>query len=247
MNENKKPLITIAKYTSQGGRPENEDSCGYITDGKGKVCVVVADGLGGEGQGALASKTAMDVIFDRFKEKAADSPEDMSVWFANANEKVMEMQSPECSMKTTLVVLQFSKESAMWAHVGDSRLYHFVNGKNVSRTFDHSVSQMAVLRGEIKDEDIRGHVDRNRLLKAIGRDEGITAELSQVLNINDGSEHAFLLCTDGFWEYVLENEMEESLKACDNAKNWLVEMSGILKSRAKPGNDNNTAIAIIIK
>lgn len=239
-------MISIAKYSGLGGRPENEDSCNYVTN-KGKLCAVVADGLGGEGKGGLASHTAMDAVLDSFKEKPADSPSDMSAWFSLANEKVMDMQTPECAMKTTLVVLQISKTVAMWGHVGDTRLYHFVDGAYAERTFDHSVSQMAVLRGEIKEEDIRGHVDRNRLLKAIGRDEGITAELSEITDLTDGAKHAFLLCTDGFWEYVLENEMEDTLRNAGSAKEWIDEMLGILKSRAKPDHDNNTAIAVIIE
>ncbi len=247
MSDIKKPLISISKYTNVGGRSDNEDSCGYATNKKGKLCVVVADGLGGEGQGALASRTAMDAVLDSFKNQAAEEVTDMLLWFERANEKVLDMQTHECAMKTTLVALQISKEKAMCAHVGDSRLYHFVNGVYAGRTFDHSVSQMAVLRGEIRDEDIRGHVDRNRLLKAIGRDENVVAELSPVLNLQDGAHHAFLLCTDGFWEYVYEKEMEETLRTSENAKNWLKEMVSILRSRAKPDHDNNTAVAIIIK
>ncbi len=246
MSEEKKSLISIAKYSSKGGRSENEDSCGYTTDGKGSLLVVVADGLGGEGQGALASRTAMDALLDNFKKESAKEPSDMSLWFTIANEKVLEMQTPECSMKTTAVALQVTKHTAMWGHVGDTRLYHFVNGNYESRTFDHSVSQMSVLRGEIKEEDIRGHVDRNRLLKALGRDEGIVPELSDEIELGDEVQHAFLLCTDGFWEYVLENEMEECLRSSQSAKEWLDGMIEILKSRAKADNDNNTAVGLII-
>ena len=56
--------------------------------------------------------------------------------------------------------------------------------------------------------------------------------------------HAFLLCTDGFWEYVYETEMEEELRAAVSAKDWLERMKHRLDGRADQANDNNTAAAV---
>ena len=155
------------------------------------------------------------------------------------------MQTPEVEMKTTLVVLLLNHGRAMWAHIGDSRLYHFSGGKLIEQTFDHSVSQMAVLRGEIKQEDIRGHVDRSRLLRAIGREDTIKIDISEIIDLGDG-EHAFLLCTDGFWEYVTEQEMEKDLKRSSSPREWLDRMVKRLNKRTKnKNNDNNTAVAVM--
>lgn len=238
--------VTVAKYSDPGGRSENEDSCDYTTDTYGNLCAVVADGLGGEGGGARASAAALDAVFECFRSHYAEQADDMQQWFEIANDRVLGLQTPECEMKTTLVVIQIMNDNARWAHIGDSRLYHFADGKYVSRTFDHSVSQMAVLRGEIDESDIRGHVDRNRLLKAVGRSEDILAECSEGIGFDDGLEHAFLLCTDGFWEYIYEEEMEKTLQKSDDAGSWLKSMVSILESRIPQDNDNNTAIALII-
>ena len=239
--------ITIANYTNIGDRSENEDSCSYLTNEKDDLIAVVADGLGGEGGGGKASMAAVNTVCDCFREKPVETAEDFGRWFEIANSKVLEMQTPACSMKTTLVVLQISDNIARWAHVGDSRLYHFVDGKIKERTFDHSVSQMAVLRGEITEDQIRGHVDRNKLLKAIGRAEGITAECSSDVNMNDGSEHAFLMCTDGFWELITEEEMERCLAGSKDVGEWLGGMAYLIGLSSKENKDNNTAIALIIK
>ncbi len=239
--------ITACKYTNIGARPENEDSCECVVDGSRNMCAILADGLGGEGGGAKASQSAVLTVTECFRDHPAGDPEELADWFSRANEEVLRLQSPQCEMKTTLVVLQISDDRALWAHLGDSRLYHFEDGTIKMRTFDHSVSQMAVLRGEIREEEIRGHVDRNRLLKAIGRGEEVRAECSESLDLADGKEHAFLLCSDGFWENILENEMEEAYRDASDVREWLRNMVRIVRGRSKPNQDNNTAVAVMIK
>ncbi len=238
--------VSIATYSDMGSRTENEDYCDYAVDDDHNVCIALADGLGGEGGGSVASTMAAQTILECFKAGAAEDTQAISGWFEEANRRVLSVQTESVEMKTTLVTLQIAHDTAMWAHIGDSRLCIFTDGVYSGRTFDHSVSQMAVLRGEISEEDIRGHVDRNRLLRAIGRDESVTAELSDPVNLIDGHAHGFLLCTDGFWEYVLEKEMESTLKRSHDAGEWLDRMVSVVRKRAKKDHDNNTAVAVIV-
>ena len=231
-------------YTSIGGRDVNEDTCTILNKMKNDYCFIVADGLGGHGGGAQASQTAVTSISTSYLNDNLQQPDGFNIWFQKANQEVVRLQSLSCEMKTTLVTLNIKDDFAMWAHVGDSRLYHFVENKIKEQTFDHSVSQMAVLRGEIKQEEIREHVDRNRLLRALGRNDEIKIEVSEKTNLI-GEKHAFLLCTDGFWEYVYEKEMEEALVSSTSAENWINIMKEYVKKRSKEGNDNNTAVAVI--
>lgn len=232
-------------YTNPGGREVNEDTGLLLANKSGGFLAVVADGLGGHGGGALASKAAAEVLSSGFQKEKALSPEKLPLWFAEANERVLSMQTAECEMKTTLVALWIAGNKAVWAHIGDSRLYHFTDGELTERTIDHSVSQMAVLSGEITEDQIRGHVDRNRLLRAIGRPGEVKLDVSPVTELK-GKSHAFLLCSDGFWEYVWEREMTETLRVSGNAKEWTMKMVEILRGRAKPGNDNHTAAVVWI-
>ena len=62
----------------------------------------------------------------------------------------------------------------------------------------------------------------------------------------DGGGHAFLLCSDGFWEYVLEPEMEKDLNSAAGPEDWLERMRWRLKKRIPENNDNNTAAAVWI-
>ena len=128
-------------------------------------------------------------------------------------------------------------------HIGDSRLYHFRDGKLLKQTTDHSVSQMAVFMGEITTHEIRFHEDRNKVLRALGSNSA-KAEISEETELEEGRD-AFLLCTDGFWEYVYEQEMEQALSQADSPKDWIRRMQKILQTRVPADNDNFTAAAVI--
>jgi serine/threonine protein phosphatase PrpC len=131
--------------------------------------------------------------------------------------------------------------------VGDSRLYRFVNRKNVSRTLDHSVPQMLVLTGEIKEKDIRGHEDRNRLTRVMGMEwSGPKYELGGGMPLT-GNE-TYLLCSDGFWEWITEREMERLLKESDDPETWIEKMEAeIVKNGRNAHMDNYSAIAVYVR
>lgn len=242
-------MITGKGYTDKGGREYNEDT-GFFGTKAGIGYAVIADGLGGHGNGGKASKMAAGTVkkcIEEWPGKNGLTEGELAEWFAEANQKVMEMQTPNCRMGTTLAFLYVDEPAgqAVLAHLGDSRIYHFENGKCVFCTFDHSVSRMAVLAGEISWEDIRFHVDRNKLIKVIGKAEEVKAETKQI-SLNGNSSHAFLLCTDGFWEYVTEEDMEKTLKSAKSPEEWLEKMRLYLAKRVKEGHDNNSAIAVWI-
>lgn len=235
-------MIRCAKYSSPGGREYNEDCC-ELFENPGGICAVLADGLGGHGGGQVASQTAVDTVRDRFKSQIEIDRNDLCEWFQAANQAVLGKQTNSCKMKTTMIVLCVNEENAVWAHIGDSRLYQFINGKLNFITFDHSVTQMAVISGEITREEMRQHPDRNRLLKALGKEGEIKAELSDICDVS-GNKQQFLLCSDGFWEYVFESEMEQMLQKAISPAEWIEDMRQILEARVEGENDNYSAVAI---
>lgn len=235
-------MLYMANYTNQGGRPYNEDSYGVFTKGSG-LCAVVADGLGSYGGGDVASGTAVTMMGDFYMEAQDLSGKRIRDWFAQINRQVYQMHTNECRMKTTLAVLFASSTQCRWAHVGDTRVYHFLDNDLKDMTLDHSVPQMAVFSGEITQADIRRHKDRNKLLRAMGYQTEVEADVSAPIDIAQGN-HSFLLCTDGFWEYVEEEEMAGTLAQSSNPVEWLNRMTAILQSRVTGKNDNNTAVAV---
>lgn len=235
-------MVDLASYSSPGGRDYNEDSVS-VWDGQTRQCIIVADGLGGHGGGQIASQTAAGIVTGAFEQAAGIDEAWIQTVFSQANEAVLSRQTENCRMKTTCVSLFVENGQALWAHLGDSRLYHFVNGQIVFFTTDHSVSQMAVLSGEITKEQIRFHEDRNRVLRALGADAAVKPDFGSA-RLTDADFHAFLLCSDGFWEYVLEGEMEIDLSKSRTASEWIGYMTDRLEKKVDGRNDNYTAAAM---
>ena len=157
--------------------------------------------------------------------------------FNKAQDAVIEGQKNSlklANMHTTAVVLIVQHDLALWGHIGDTRLYYFHEGRLQKQTSDHSVPQLLANAGEIDASDIRFHEDRNRLLRSIGSEDSFKPHLEQspiILHSGD----AFLLCTDGFWEYVFEAEMAEDLQQTSSAEQWLKSMELRLLGRAPEG------------
>lgn len=232
-------MIQTASYSDIGGRPQNEDTVREIRKGEA-VCMVVADGLGGHGGGEQASSLAARTVCDGWQ--GGTDAQELVELIQRAHEQVKGIQTEICAMKTTIVALAVKNEQAVWAHAGDTRLYHFLDGKWIFQTKDHSASQIAVTLGDITADQIRFHEDRNRVLRALGQEGSLKVDTKEE-HLPSG-KHAFLLCTDGFWEYVLEKEMEECLRLAQNPRDWLERMREILYSRVPADNDNNTAAAL---
>ena len=230
-------------YTNRGGRDHNEDSVRCSVEEERGV-FVLADGLGGHGRGEVASALAADVLLEGCT-AAAPGPEELLELFQKANETVMSEQGKpgQEEMKTTAVVLSIDGDRAVWGHIGDSRLYRFSNGTLTQETRDHSVTYMKYLGGEISYMDICHDDDRSSLLRALGK-------LPCKPEAGQGSLHpgdAFLLCSDGFWEYVYREEMLADLLKAETPEQWAQSMLLRHIRRTPEGNDNFSLICVFVE
>ncbi len=236
-------MIRFASLTSRGGREVNEDSIACVEE---RSCFLVCDGLGGHGRGDEAS----GLVADSFREacKTMDDPAAfLGSWFPEAQMRLTQKQQAlhaERNMKTTAVALVIGGKRAYIGHVGDSRAYVFHRNRITYRTLDHSVCQMLVLSGEIREEEIRRHPDRSLLLRVMGVPwEKPMYELSRPLRLK--RDQAFLLCSDGFWELINETEMCQALAAADSPDAWLTDMAQTVRRNGENTNmDNYSAIAV---
>ena len=236
-----------ASLSKTGGRKTNQDACGFREGAVGS-CWVVADGLGGHAGGETASRMAVDVVLSFFQAQPEFSREGMTACFAKVQKTIQDEAAQEpllSGMRTTLVVLACSNEGkVVWGHVGDSRLYLFRHGNILHQTRDHSVPQMLVDAGKIKPEEIRGHEDQNRLTRAVGQDGVLHPTiLSELILLEEGD--AALLCSDGIWTWVLEEEMEADLQMARSADAWLAALEKRVGAGATGQYDNYTAIAVL--
>ena len=233
-----------AKLSKQGGRDYNEDS--YGAD-EARGIYVLADGLGGHGGGSEASQIAVKSMTKTLSDKDFNA-ESLQDAILRTNELILSQQKREtllANMRTTLVVLWIREDKAIWGHIGDSRLYLIFKGELITQTKDHSVPQALVQAGEIELDDIRYHEDRSRLRQALGQESTPNPSIQNVVQLLPG--FVFLMVTDGFWEYIWEDEMIVDWCKSKNPEKWLNFMEDRLVRKVEKNHDNYTAIAVFVK
>lgn len=241
--------MQYAIMSEAGSREENEDYAdGIMQENTEEGCFVLCDGLGGHGQGEVASHLIVGEILTRYKKSGCET-EFLERAMMESHASLLQLQKEkhaQSEMKTTVVVLLVNETEIRWCHVGDSRLYFFEKGKLKQRTLDHSVPQMLVTAGEIREKEIRHHPDRNRLLRVMGM-EWDSPKYTLSEPVARGTKQAFLLCSDGFWELIEEKQMEKCLRKARNPEEWLLSMEEIvLKNGESSDMDNFTAVAVMI-
>ncbi|MDO4324420.1 MAG: serine/threonine-protein phosphatase [bacterium] len=244
-------------YTHCGGQSHNEDCAASRTDA-GSSLFVLADGLGGCLGGEEASRHVVETILAAWEQyqKGNGRQEEtptyrnymetcMAECILKANTSLIQLQKAlHKRMKSTVVTLAVQKDSAVWANVGDSRLYYLTQGHIFQLTQDHSVTYKKYQSGEISKAQIARDEDRSSLLRVVGDAKRCIPDCG-TLEFPLRSGDAFLLCSDGFWEYLSEEEiLIERLKA-ETAKEWIEGMMLRLMERILPDTDNLTALTVI--
>lgn len=235
--------IFACKYTDKGGRKNNEDSVG-ISDG----VYVVADGLGGHSCGEKASAMAVDYILGNYSGLTDIANGTMHDIICGVNRYIWnEKQNNRKygNMATTVVAAFVSGVLLNYLNVGDSRFYLFRNNRIILQSRDHSMTQMSVDMGEIGRNRMRFHEDRNKLTKVLGLNETLRiAEEFEPVAVEAGD--AFLMCTDGFWEYIDERRMQKLLRRSATPQQWMASMINTISRNVKGSNDNLSAICAMI-
>lgn len=241
-------MLFFSNYTAPGTRLVNEDAIGIFEKNKYHL-FVCCDGLGGHGMGDVASQLVVHTFGEVF-EQFYDNP-DLLVKAIEISQSSLLLEQKRLNaknkMKTTAAALYTDGETARIVHIGDTRAYTFYKNRLKGRTLDHSVPQMLVLSRQIKEREIRNHPDRSLVLSVLGSawEEEAPYEISAPIPLKKG--HAFLLCTDGFWELIDEKEMCRQLKSSASSAEWLERMSRIVHQNGQGIEmDNNSAIAIWI-
>ena len=198
--------LSIGKCTLLGNyRENNEDSIEVKQYPELTICVV-ADGMGGQSAGEIASKQAIEILPRELKQNlpgAADDEAAKNVFrqaVVRANAQIMEMATLDrdyANMGTTVVAVAWRKGSEVMyiASVGDSRCYLIRDGQIEQLTIDHSIAQALVEAKTISAAEARVHRYRNVLWKYLGSKE--VGEGPEVKAVTIAAGDRFILCTDG--------------------------------------------------
>lgn len=233
-------------FTSQGGRSYNQDTVGSTEIPKGGV-FVVADGLGGHLDGEQASKCAVDTILAQKPPEGESLTSWLESQIKQANANILELQQQRKSnMKSTVAALVIQGTQAAWANVGDSRVYYLHDRAIAAVTEDHSVAYKKYKSGEITRAQIGTDEDQSSLLRVLGNPQRNTPDCGtpeQSIGPGDG----FFLCSDGMWEYVLDEEILVDFLKADTAQTWGELLQLRAMERIQPKNDNLSLIAVMVR
>lgn len=242
--------IRIASCSEQGARSDNEDALAHGQARNGHYAVL-ADGAGGHQRGAEAAQRAVACIERLLRDDAvAFSPANLSQAIHLAHSELLHHQGsdrPDARMHCTIVALWIdaAQRHALWTHVGDSRLYRVRHGQVDMVTADDSVVQRMLHAGVISVDQTRDHPRKNQLLAALGM-VGPVDPHTVVRPVELWEGDAFLLCSDGWWEGFDHGALAEGLHQALDPEQWLESMRAQVVARAKPRQDNFSAIAVWI-
>jgi protein phosphatase len=209
--------LNIGKCTLLGNYRENNEDSIEVKQFPDMTICIVADGMGGQAAGEIASKRAIEVVPRELKKHLANAPGPDEVKqlirqaVVKANEEIITMGQLDRDLKnmgTTVVMSLWRKGAELYvAGVGDSRAYLLREGTIEQLTVDHSLAQALVENKTISAAEAREHRFRNVLWKYLGtREVGEGPEVKVVpLHVAD----RFLLCSDGLSGVVSDDQLRE--------------------------------------
>ncbi len=234
-------------------RENNEDNVRLWADDE-YVVAVVADGMGGAVAGEEASRIAVETLQQgKFLQTPDESPlqlndDDAVKWLcdtirsANSNIVHRAASNPELrGMGTTMTLAFVRSDSAIIAHVGDSRAY-LVDGRTrriTQITADHSFVEAMVAAGHLTHEQAEEHPMRNVLYRALGQNEEVDVDVYEV-HLRPGDR--IVLCSDGLTRHVKPNEISSMVIQYDEPDEATQAMIDLANER---GGEDNVSVIII--
>jgi serine/threonine protein phosphatase PrpC len=203
-------LPLVAAGRARGGRATQQDDllCLHDPDQDARL-LVLADGMGGDGAGELASAGVIEIARQLWED---------GLWREQPGALFLETlcQDAHAELRrrgrgltsgephSTVVALLMKGRRAYWAHVGDSRLYRFQGRHCLDCTEDHSVGQLRVRRGELTADRLANDPQQHKLLRGLGGSQPPQVDHGGAM-LRPGD--TFALCSDGVWECLSTHEL----------------------------------------
>ncbi len=207
--------LRYTAFTDVGPNRKNNQDSGYASP----RLLILADGMGGQAAGDLASAVAVQTVRRLDGPLSGDVLEALAGAIHRANDRLSELVEEDAELEgmgTTLIAMVFHDGSddpadddgqqrgrsgprVDVAHVGDSRAYLLRDGELQQLTADHTFVQSLVDEGRITADQARTHPHRSLILKALQGGHSVDPDLSTI-DLRPGDR--LLLCSDGLSDYV---------------------------------------------
>jgi serine/threonine protein phosphatase PrpC len=249
-------LVSAAGQSVGKQRELNEDSVlaftGTMAGNAGNLpfgLYIVADGMGGHQFGEVASNAAIRTVAGLVMKKFHSylfqiKPDTMEESFqeimseaVNEAQRVIQREAPGSG--TTLTAALVVGQQITIAHVGDSRAYFvYPDGRIEAVTRDHSLVQRLQELGHITPEEAENYPHRNVLYKALGQGDLLDPEIFTIAFPQPGT---LLLCSDGLWGVVAEQDM---IRAVNEASNLQRACQNLVSAANAAGGPDNISVVL---
>jgi serine/threonine protein phosphatase PrpC len=240
--------VTACTADHVGDRAEQQDRVAILTSPRHPqaLLAVVADGMGGRTGGRMAADQVISTVTHVFRDMAEEDAGGLAgLLKAMADEAhtVIRLSalSSEKEPHATFVALIVRRSYAIWAHAGDSRLYHFRGGRLMHRTQDQTYA--SYLRAEGREKEAR-EADvkyKHMLVSALGLKRPPNLVVNEASPLQAGD--VFLLCSDGLWAYFTDAELGDILSR-DSPREASDALIKLARQRAQ-GQGDNLSMAIV--
>jgi serine/threonine protein phosphatase PrpC len=234
-------LLDGAAVSTRGPRPDNQDSAVA-----GPSLIAIADGVGGNVGGAVASSLVVSWLAPLASGNAAGGAEDPVRVVASANERIRAAytERPRLrTMATTLTALHVDVEGVVLLHIGDSRGYQLTDGELTQVSTDHTLVQALIDAGSLTPAEARVHPQRSAVYAAMhGADDDVAA--LDVIRLDARAGDRLMVCSDGLSDVVPSDVLRSLLSGGTPAQAAAALRDAAL---AGPPTDNITVVVADVR
>lgn len=242
-------MIQLGFKNDKGIRRTNNEDAYFVMPAEDVY--IVADGVGGNNSGEIASRTAVTMIAAYVKDNPINGIEDENVlqeYFIKCLESVnteiyaqARKHDENRGMATTVVIAYVAGDKAYIVNVGDSRAYLIRNEKIGRITEDHTYVNELVKQGVLSEEESERHPKRNIITRALGGDAIVEPDIFRVeIKKND----VLLLCTDGLHGEIPDNEIVRIVSGAESMQDACRLL--VNAANRSGGKDNITVVCLKI-
>ena len=198
--------------------------------------VAIADGVGGNKAGAVASQFVVDELG-----KCRHSIEDLT----EINRRLIAFSQTDkalAGMATTLALVEFTEDSAKITYVGNTRIYAVVNGKYLKQlTRDDTTLEYLLATGQLDASTAESFNRKNEITACFGAGNPALLKLKQ---IDISGQDTLILTSDGIHDYVSLDEMEDIYCAADDKMEFCKKL---IDQAVKNGSMDDMSVAFLDK
>jgi serine/threonine protein phosphatase PrpC len=232
--------FSVFQISRRGGRELNEDRMGYCYTRESGL-FVLADGMGGHPEGEVAAQIALQTVSALFQRQAKPMLENVQEFLAAAllaaHHQILRYAGDKGMLdtpRTTLVVGVLQAGQATWVHCGDSRLYLVRGGELLVRTRDHSYLELRNAPPPGSDR-----INRNVLFTCLGSPTKPIYDITGPIHLEQGDR--LLLCSDGLWGTVSDDEITRQLSASPVAQS----VPELVEQALRAGGDTSDNVTVV--